>query len=60
MEGTNQITQAIQSFLEGMDANNLQAVRIVFEEKSHEASIAMTCGWEWDPSIRELVWVCRP
>ncbi len=56
---TQQITQAIQTFLESVDATNLKAVKISFEEKSSNKVVSMAANcWEWDPEKQELVWVC--
>lgn len=60
MQQTEQINHAIQQFLKSIDATHLRAVKISFEDNSKEISTFRTCGWEWDPIKKDLVWKCHP
>lgn len=56
---TQQITQAIQTFLESIGAENLHAIKISFKQRSKEKIMTLGANcWEWDPIKQELVWVC--
>lgn len=57
---TEQISVAIQEFLQSIDAAHLRAVKIDFEDKPAEISPLDNCGWEWDPIKKDLVWKCYP
>ncbi|MCD2258840.1 hypothetical protein [Psychroserpens luteolus] len=57
---TEQINAAIEIFLESINAQNLQAIKISFKEKSSDPGILINCGWEWDPIKKDLIWKCYP
>lgn len=61
MENTDQITKAINDFLESIGETNLTAKEIIFDQKEEKkAAILLTCKWVWNAKERRLEYVCIP
>ncbi|WP_299221883.1 hypothetical protein [uncultured Aquimarina sp.] len=61
MENTEQITKAINDFLESINKTELVAKEIIFETEKQEEKSSMglrACKWVWDADLKKLVWRC--